>query len=85
MHAKNEIDQAIRIDRKIDPVFPLDLIVRTPEHIAGRVEQGDSFLKEILSKGKVLYEKGDLAVGSKGRVRLSGRKTSRSRKSAVSR
>src|SRR6266480_260486 len=31
MPARNELDQAVRIDRAIDPPFPLDLIVRTPK------------------------------------------------------
>src|SRR5437867_9887990 len=63
MPARNEIDQACRIDRVTDPPFPLDLIVRTPKNIAWRVKEGDSFLREILAKGKVLYEKADQGVG----------------------
>jgi predicted nucleotidyltransferase len=57
MPAANQIDQAVRIDRKIDPPFALDLIVRTPSNMAWRLKEGDSFLREIVSKGKVLYEK----------------------------
>ena len=57
MPARNQIDQAVRIDRKVDPPFALDLIVRTPTNMAWRLEEGDSFLREIVSKGKVLYEK----------------------------
>src|SRR5436305_2595037 len=57
MPARNEIDQAVRIDRVLDPPFPLDLIVRTPRNMKWRLEEGDSFLREIVSKGKVLYEK----------------------------
>jgi predicted nucleotidyltransferase len=41
--ARNEIDQAIRIDRVVDPTFPLDLIVCTPKNIAWRLKEGDSF------------------------------------------
>src|SRR5947199_6294947 len=57
MPARNEIDQACRIDRKIAPPFPLDLIVRTPNRLAWRLKEGDSFLQEIVAEGKVLYEK----------------------------
>jgi uncharacterized protein len=57
MPARNEIDQAVRIDRKIDPPIPLDLIVRTPRTLAWRLQEGDSFLREIMAKGKVLYKK----------------------------
>src|ERR1700730_16427303 len=49
MPARNEIDQAVRIDRKIDPPIPLDLIVRTPRTLAWRLQEGDSFLREIMA------------------------------------
>src|SRR5437762_3105923 len=65
MPARNQIDQAVRIDREFDPPFPLDLIVRTPKTLAWRLEEGDSFLHEIIAKGKVLYEKNDQGVGAK--------------------
>jgi predicted nucleotidyltransferase len=70
MPARNEIDQAVRIDRVIDPQFPLDLIVRTPTSIAWRLNEGDWFLREIVTKGKVLYEKADSPMGAEGGVRL---------------
>ena len=54
MPTRNEIDQAVRIDRAVDPLFPLDLIVCTPENIAWRLKEGDSFLREVMTKGKVL-------------------------------
>jgi predicted nucleotidyltransferase len=56
MPARNEIDQAIRIDRSIDPLFPLDLIVCSPKNLFWRLKEGDSFLGEIMTKGKVLYQ-----------------------------
>jgi uncharacterized protein len=80
MPAPNEIDQAVRIDRVVDPLFPLDLIVCTPKNIAWRLKEGDSFLCEIITKGKVLYEKTDGPVGAKGRVRLRRRQGNRARK-----
>src|SRR5437016_11582205 len=33
MPARNQIDAAVRIDRALDPPFPLDLIVRTPRNM----------------------------------------------------
>jgi uncharacterized protein len=57
MPARNEIDRAVRIDRVVDPLFPLDLIVCSPKSVAWRINEGDSFLLEIMTKGKVLYEK----------------------------
>src|SRR5437899_6658456 len=59
MPARNQIDQAVQIDRVLDPPFPLDLIVRTPKNMKWRLEEGDSFLREIVTRGKVLYEKAD--------------------------
>jgi predicted nucleotidyltransferase len=55
MPARNAIDQAIKIGRLTDPQFPLDLIVRTPKTIAWRLKEGDSFLHEVMARGKVLY------------------------------
>jgi predicted nucleotidyltransferase len=85
MPARNEIDQAVRIDRVVDPPFPLDLIVRTPKNMAWRLEEGDSFLREIVTRGKVLYEKTDSPVGPEGGVRLRRRPQARPRKGAPSR
>lgn len=84
MPARNQIDQAVRIDRAIDAPFPLDLIVRTPKNMAWRLQEGDDFLREIVAKGKVLYEKTDGRVGTQGRIRLSGRQKTRSGKRAFS-
>jgi uncharacterized protein len=79
MPTRNEIDQAVRIDRAIDPVFPLDLIVFSPKNIAWRLKEGDSFLREIMTQGKVLYEKTDGPMGAKGRVGLRCRQDDRAR------
>jgi len=37
-------------------IFPVDLIVRNSSEISRRLRIGDSFISEILSRGKVLYE-----------------------------
>ena len=37
-------------------VLPLDLLVRTAEQLNARLTIGDSFMREILERGKVLYE-----------------------------
>jgi predicted nucleotidyltransferase len=59
MRARNQLDQAFRIHTEIDPPFPIDLIVRTTHNMAWHLEEGDSFLQEIVSRGKVLYGKND--------------------------
>src|SRR5262249_45525868 len=62
MPARNEVSQACRIRLALEPPFPLDLIVRTPENLRWRLEEGDWFLREVVGKGKVLYEKADRRV-----------------------
>jgi predicted nucleotidyltransferase len=84
MPARNQHDQAVRIRWAVPAPFPMDLIVRTPKNLAWRLAEGESFHTEIVTKGKVLYEKSDSGVGAKSRKRLSARRTPRSRKRAVS-
>src|SRR4051812_38972454 len=57
MPARNQLYQAARIELACDPPFPLDIIVRTPHTLKWRLAEGESFLAEITTKGKVLYEK----------------------------
>jgi uncharacterized protein len=73
MPARNELDMSAKISITIDPPFPLDIIVRTPKNMKWRLEEGDSFLHEIVSRGKFLYEKADGGVGEEGRGRPSHR------------
>ncbi len=70
MPCRNQIDQACRIDDAVDPPFPLDLIVRAPQNLAWRLREGDLFHTEIVTKGKVLYEKNDARMGRQSRRRL---------------
>ncbi len=53
---ENPIDKSVEMRMKLRPSFPLDLLVRTPSKIRERLAMGDDFIKEILEKGKVLYE-----------------------------
>jgi uncharacterized protein len=41
---------------KIQPKFAIDLLVRTPVEIEQRLAWNDFFLREIMEKGKVIYE-----------------------------
>jgi uncharacterized protein len=54
---------ATRIRLACPRAFPMDLIVRTPTEVRRRLRMGDSFLREVTSKGIVLHESGDSAVG----------------------
>jgi hypothetical protein len=37
--------------------FPVDILVKTPKEIRDALKSGDFFLGEILTRGKVLYER----------------------------
>lgn len=50
------VQQAIRISNELGLVTPMDLLVRTPEQIAARLQIEDGFIREILDQGKVMYE-----------------------------
>jgi predicted nucleotidyltransferase len=73
MPAYNEINQSIRIKLAFDPVFPLDLIVITPARLRRRLAEQWTFWQEIMTKGFVLYEKGNPRMGTKGRKRSARR------------
>lgn len=38
--------------------FPVDILVKTPDEIVRGLAGGDFFLTELLSRGRVLYERG---------------------------
>src|SRR6266542_4580957 len=77
MPTRNQIEQAVRIDEAIEERgFPLDLLVRTPKTLAERLRWGDTFLQEIVTRGKVLCEKIHASVVAQGGKRHRRRPTS---------
>lgn len=56
---KRAMAQAIEIRQAVQPLFAVDLLVITPQQLAERLAWGDSFLKEIVEKGIVVYESAD--------------------------
>jgi predicted nucleotidyltransferase len=70
MPARNEIDQAFKIRCAVPTQFPMDLIVLKPRNVNWRLAERESFLTEIMTKGKVLYEKNDPRVDTPGGGRL---------------
>ena len=50
------VDKSVEIRMKLRPGFSMDLLVRSPEKVRERIEMGDTFIREILDQGKVLYE-----------------------------
>jgi len=83
MPARNQLEQAFKIRLAIPAPFPMDLIVRTPRELAWRLAEGESFSTEIATKGRILYEKDDAAVGPQGRGRRASGGQARSRKRAT--
>jgi len=55
----NPVDKSVEMRLRLRPKFALDLLVRTPSKIRERLAMGDDFIKDILDKGKVLYEAPD--------------------------
>ena len=58
-HRGSGIHAAADIMRRTLPGFPVDFIVRSPEELERRLEQGDFFLRDVMAEGTVLYEAPD--------------------------
>ena len=61
----NAREEAWEMKKRLPERFRLDLHVRSPEELAYRVSHNDWFLREILEKGDVLYEKGQTSPDAK--------------------
>ncbi len=48
--------KAIEIISRVKTKLPLDLLVRTSEQVERRIEMEDFFMRDIVYKGKILYE-----------------------------
>ena len=59
--------QAVDIRSRIAAPMALDLLVRTPEDISKRLAMEDFFIREIIERGKVMYEANHQGVGRQGR------------------
>lgn len=50
--------RAMQVSKLLRPrPFPVDILVRTPQEIQQRLEMGDYFIREIMERGRVLYER----------------------------
>ncbi len=74
MPCRNELDMAVKITWELPAPFATDLLVRKPAQWQWRTREREAFSTEILTKGKVLYAKGDAGVGQKSRVRSPRRR-----------
>jgi predicted nucleotidyltransferase len=53
-------DRYLAVSRLLRPrPFPLDILVKTPTEIAQALEKKDFFIREIVTRGQVLYERPD--------------------------
>jgi predicted nucleotidyltransferase len=52
----SHITPAIKILNYLSVLAPIDLLVRSPEEVRERLNLGDSFIREITERGKVMYE-----------------------------
>ncbi len=51
-------DRSWAVSRLLLPrPFPVDILVKTPREIQQALTSGDFFIKEILTRGKVLYDR----------------------------
>lgn len=57
------VRKAIEIRSRVRPKIPVDLMVRTPDQLAERIAQGDWFIKDIVEKGRTLYEADHARMG----------------------
>ena len=58
-HNGRSLDKSVEIRLAVRPPFPMDMLVRTPQKVRQRLAMGDTFMRDILSRGKVLYEADD--------------------------
>ena len=53
-------DRSWAVSRLLLPrPFPVDILVKTPREVKQGLKTGDFFLKEILTRGKVLYDRSE--------------------------
>ena len=57
---KSTWDVAVEVSLMLNHTFPMDImdiIVKTPQYISHRLHLGDFFIRDIMEKGKVFYER----------------------------
>ena len=51
-------DRIMAVSRLLSPrPFPVDIVVRTPTELARDLNRVDSFMREVLAKGLIIYER----------------------------
>jgi predicted nucleotidyltransferase len=90
MRTNDQVEQAARIQETLEeagirPGFFMDLLVRTPRTLEQRLRWGDWFLREVVTRGKVLYEKADRQVAQESGGRRRHRAKTVARKTSAQR
>jgi len=63
---EGSLAQMLAISRALSPhPFGIDILVHSRETVEKKVAAHDLFLKEVMTKGKILYEKRNTRVGQK--------------------
>jgi predicted nucleotidyltransferase len=53
-------DRYLAVSRLIRPrPFPLDIVIKTQDEITQALAKGDSFIRELVTQGRVLYARSD--------------------------
>ncbi|GAB4460741.1 MAG: nucleotidyltransferase domain-containing protein [Armatimonadaceae bacterium] len=58
-HTGKNRQKSLEIRDAIHVSYPVDILVKTPDELRKRIALGDFFLRDIISKGEVLYESAD--------------------------
>lgn len=58
--SQSPTERILSVSRLLRPrPFPMDILVRTPQEITALLESGDGFFQEIMTQGKILYDRRD--------------------------
>jgi len=53
-----EVERIREVSRLVQPrPLPLDILVKTPEEIRERLAMGDGFIRRIIERGRVVYDR----------------------------
>jgi predicted nucleotidyltransferase len=85
MPARDVVNQSIRIGLAFERQFVFDLIVRTPKQIERGLREDNWFLREVIEKGRTLYEAPNGRMGTQGGGGLGRGRHTRRPKAASSR
>jgi predicted nucleotidyltransferase len=64
------LEQAAAMLNRLNVLMPVDVFVRTPEQVRHRLAMGDSFMRDILERGKVMYEAHPAAISDRAQCLL---------------